>query len=322
VVHRKVTAIVMKKLNYFFIFSLLAPFTIKAQNKFFPDTFAIWTEYSESLEDPDNQSITEYSYLMQGDTQIDNLTYKVVYTTSHREKRFGIHESPNDYDAKEYYGLTKKVGGVRKDGQKLYYLSFKPAETEQLVYDYGFQTGDSTIIVFGLPRKVLKDTIINGTRVFEIEQFLSPKKLNSRIIEGMGYNSAVLPINPLFGEYVEIKLFCGDGIFYEGIYDNVDFWRTTVTSECKENLSVFLSAAKVANNTFSFFPNPVSNTLTVNNITPGSVITIADVTGKTLETISCSETMVLVNMTNLSQGVYLLQVQSGNTVSVNKIIKE
>lgn len=76
-------------------------------------------------------------------------------------------------------------------------------------------------------------------------------------------------------------------------------------------------------NSFSVYPNPASNYFTVDlrNNNEKATITITDVTGKpiyTTTTINSTE----INTTNFSNGVYFVQVKTGDFVAVRKVVVE
>jgi hypothetical protein len=315
----------MKKLYYLIALSLFVSLSSIAQNKIFPDTFAIWREYGENMEDPGNQSIKEYSYLMQGDTQISNYTYKVVYNTLKIEKAFknGNIAGPYDYNIHNNYGYSNRVGGIRKDGQKLIYLPFTVGASEIIAYDYTLQSGDTVIKAFDNDVKVRKDSLLKGKRVFYIEKLTVRHSADNFIIEGMGYNRMVLPVanTMLDMETVYVKFFCGDGVLYIGDPFSGGF-SSTSSSLCKEELSAFLSVESAQTTQITIYPNPVSDVFTINGCVPNTQVIITDVSGKKIKEITVKDTWVNVDVSNLPNGVYFLNSISEKGTFTQKILKQ
>lgn len=315
----------MKKLYYLIVFSSFISLSSIAQNKIFPDTFAIWREYGESMEDPGNQSIKEYSYLMQGDTQIGNHTYKVVYNTLRIEKSFknGNVNGPYDYNIHTNYGYSNRVGGVRKVDEKLIYLPFKINTAEIIAYDYSLQSGDTVINAFNMSVKVRKDSLIKGKRVFYIEKLTTRNSTDNFIVEGMGYNRSILPsANDLLSmETVYVKFFCGDGVLFIGDPISGGF-STTSSSICKEELSSFLSVPVTNKTQVSVYPNPVSDELTINGCVPNTQVMITDISGRKVKEIIADNAWTNIEVADLPGGVYFLSVTSEAGIFTQKIVKQ
>lgn len=92
----------------------------------------------------------------------------------------------------------------------------------------------------------------------------------------------------------------------------------TKLSDCYEitNLGVVASDYSL----ITIHPNPVSNSISVNNIPFGSIITITDLTGKilTFETIFAEQ--VIIDTENLSGGVYFLGISNKDDMVTKKFI--
>ena len=72
------------------------------------------------------------------------------------------------------------------------------------------------------------------------------------------------------------------------------------------------------------FPNPVSDNLIINfgTLVDGAIITIIDITGKTIETVNTESTSeVSVSMSGLNSGTYFVQVQTENASKTFKVSK-
>ncbi|MFN0031843.1 MAG: T9SS type A sorting domain-containing protein [Flavobacteriales bacterium] len=74
---------------------------------------------------------------------------------------------------------------------------------------------------------------------------------------------------------------------------------------------------------FIAYPNPVSDVLSITNGYPMVQITLRDVTGKLVLSITCNSSQATVSMKTLSSGIYLLEVQQANGAKVvHDIVKE
>ncbi len=74
-------------------------------------------------------------------------------------------------------------------------------------------------------------------------------------------------------------------------------------------------------NRFSFYPNPVNDILTINNLKLNDNITILDVNGNTVLNQTALESVTYVNVNTLLKGVYILRIESLGQVQVFKFIK-
>ncbi len=73
----------------------------------------------------------------------------------------------------------------------------------------------------------------------------------------------------------------------------------------------------------SVYPNPSTGNFTVglaNGLT--KVISVTDVTGRVVLTTTSSEDKVIVNISNLSNGIYYIKVASDNKAEVTKVVKQ
>ncbi len=79
----------------------------------------------------------------------------------------------------------------------------------------------------------------------------------------------------------------------------------------------------IAQTPVKIYPNPVKNQLTVNTFaTVAESYKIVDLTGKTVSSGSISESESQIDMTALSNGIYILHLQGNQQQSAHKIIKE
>jgi len=94
----------------------------------------------------------------------------------------------------------------------------------------------------------------------------------------------------------------------------------TDTSSCYSILITNVERSNINNNIF-VYPNPVQNILTIRNeglIIKG--IKIIDLTGRVISEIESSQTRI--NVSSLSNGIYVLEVRTNEGVGFNRFIKE
>jgi hypothetical protein len=75
------------------------------------------------------------------------------------------------------------------------------------------------------------------------------------------------------------------------------------------------------NNRISVYPNPVTNNISI-EAPPKSVIKISDTKGQIIMTLFCFYKVTSCNLTDLSNGVYIVTVKTDKEIVTKKIIKE
>jgi Secretion system C-terminal sorting domain len=140
-----------------------------------------------------------------------------------------------------------------------------------------------------------------------------------------------------------------NGLFFTGVTSaatvddltSVDFRIVTSTANTPatsadvqiDNLHFYLSATDVllSNNQvtntgskFNVYPNPAkSNIIVSNSVASISSIEMTDMNGRTVKTLNLSNVMSAdVNVSDLSQGVYMMKIVSDKGIDTRKIIKE
>lgn len=71
-----------------------------------------------------------------------------------------------------------------------------------------------------------------------------------------------------------------------------------------------MSTKDFASKSISFYPNPVTNDLNINSETEIKSISVIDLNGKTVKTLKSDENIKSVNMSDLSQGMYILSTDT------------
>ncbi len=94
----------------------------------------------------------------------------------------------------------------------------------------------------------------------------------------------------------------------------------TVSTEIVEALSV----NEFNSNGFSVYPNPTSNTLTIVGKDFFESITVYDINGRMLKTVGLPDpkTEFQIDVEDLSNGIYFIEIQTGSAKSIQKFIKK
>ncbi|PVW16426.1 T9SS type A sorting domain-containing protein [Marixanthomonas spongiae] len=83
-----------------------------------------------------------------------------------------------------------------------------------------------------------------------------------------------------------------------------------------------LGTNDVAQSTVSFYPNPVNDVLHLNTTETIDSVAIYTITGQEVFNVDFNDNNTQVNVSSLSSGVYLVKVNSNNTVETLKVVKQ
>ena len=75
----------------------------------------------------------------------------------------------------------------------------------------------------------------------------------------------------------------------------------------------------------NIYPNPTQNSITIDlgtEASPNTTLTLYDLLGKTMHRQRISNRKTVVNMADLAQGIYLVQISNPKGNKVLKVIKE
>jgi len=102
----------------------------------------------------------------------------------------------------------------------------------------------------------------------------------------------------------------------------VTFNGCTDTSACEAVTGVGVNEAK--NTIVSIYPNPTNGMVSINLGSKNSVVdyTISSIEGKVIETGKTSSNIIAVDLSNESKGVYFIRINTENTSTVYKLIKQ
>lgn len=103
-----------------------------------------------------------------------------------------------------------------------------------------------------------------------------------------------------------------------------DFNPAIVTNTFTTEFVSTMSVSEFKNSTFMAYPNPTNGTVTISSKDTASLIStviVTDILGKTIQTKTINNTTAIVDLSDLSSGIYFAKVKSENSESVIKIVK-
>lgn len=105
-------------------------------------------------------------------------------------------------------------------------------------------------------------------------------------------------------------------------YIYVDSVGCSDTASIMMVVDVCTGAPELNEGAVSVFPNPTNGDIVLSGAEPNSVVTICNLLGEIISIQKTVGNKTNIEMNNLSDGIYFLQVISGNTVISKKVIKE
>lgn len=113
-----------------------------------------------------------------------------------------------------------------------------------------------------------------------------------------------------------------DGIYYIAFraFSDPDQFYLSLDNIKIENKSLAVSDVKSPK--LNFYPNPVKNVLTINNEIEVSNVTIYDLAGKSVLNQKADSKNLLLDISKLEKGIYMMRVATKNGAKTVKIIKD
>lgn len=301
----------MKKL----LFNLLILFSasINAQKYVpFPTNNATWNVFYASKDYNEFKiDTTLLQYVLQGDTIINNITYKKV------SRNIGTQSAP----------VYKGVGGLREENKKVFYIGLSYQEKfgdvsdgkDILLYDFNKQLGDTLSFHYALGKvnSIIKkiDSVQIGTEY--------RKRYNDCIIEGIGdvkdgLFGIITPI-PTCICFQEWHLMCFS-------QNDETIYRNPIFNDCYST-RLKTSINEVSSNTMNsrLQPNPVKDYVFLqftNQSNHCKSIEILDISGNRLKLILVNAALDLkLDFTPYSKGTYFIKVNYSDKNELHKIFK-
>ncbi len=151
------------------------------------------------------------------------------------------------------------------------------------------------------------DTIVSGG--FSNISTISPDNSGKLFFSGSFDSMSAFQLDPAIRTTYSLNI-------YMGVIDN------------KDNVSEGVERTQFPNTTFSLYPNPTTQNITLkytSSIPAAYACTITDITGREVQNTQIQamtgQNISQVNIQNLSAGMYIISLQNGNTVQRVKFIK-
>lgn len=110
----------------------------------------------------------------------------------------------------------------------------------------------------------------------------------------------------------------GNGAYFEDLYGG-GYWDGFISAFNIENIDIGIQDIQIDNNTMHVYPNPTNNNIYVSTEYYKCKYIVTDAMGKIV--LSGLITNNGINLKTLSNGIYIIQVQTNNTILSSKIIK-
>ena len=179
----------------------------------------------------------------------------------------------------------------------------------KLTFDYGITTyADTTPSAMGSDDSIkVLSSIDGGTTWSEISQFT----VASNVSNATNVYSYVVPStsNNVKFAFLADEGTVDDTVDYDFFVDNL-------------KVDVALSNAGFNANSFTFYPNPVKDVLTLSYDTEIQKVSVFNLLGQEVMTKSVNANLGQIDMSALSEGTYLVKVTADNATKTIKVIKQ
>ncbi len=274
----------------------------------FPDSNASWNINFTPGQCLFGFGFEDYSITITGDTLIGNITYHKLVTPFVKFDSFGSCPQQNTVGYK---------GAIRQDiaAKKVYY--FHPEEsTEQLLYDFNLEVGDTVtgyLELFANPA----DTVIAIDSVLVGDSFRKRLLINPcygiYLIEGIGSTYGLIELSPgciTDANMISITCFNQNG---QSLYPDPSAECQLITSS--NDIGADSDAVLI-------FPNPSNGSFTVEFSRPIDILEVrlTDMIGNIVFQTQISN-QNKINIDNLPSGAYILTIiKKDNIATIRKII--
>lgn len=285
----------MKKCLLLFTFTTIGTW-LNAQTSL-PDSGSYWTINWVSWDN----SYPDFPIGLMQDTVIDNTTYKSIYKSADKASW-----APD---------MTKYQGAVRDDHGKWY---FRPPgdSLEHLVYDFSLQPGD-TAQMYTLINQMEVTMIVDGMDTITMQNGVQRRRLMMNTqsafpeewIEGIGSNVGLMN--------------AGYQIFDAG-FQLICFHQrdTLIYLNSPNNTCWYAGINESGINPIQLSPNPAHDfvDISLEHYETGVTLSVTDELGRVMIQARPLQHDLRLPIGNLSPGLYLIEVHSGQTIYRKKLI--
>jgi hypothetical protein len=130
--------------------------------------------------------------------------------------------------------------------------------------------------------------------------------------------------NPTFTQFSATFTPSTAGIYYFG-WNDISTAQAVATLRLDSiNFSSVLSTNEFSDSKFTVYPNPTKGLVDISNDADASIssIELSDINGRVVKNIIFNDNQTQIDISQLSQGMYLMKIVSDKGIAVKKIVKE
>ena len=130
--------------------------------------------------------------------------------------------------------------------------------------------------------------------------------------------------NPTFTQFTATFTPSTSGIYYFG-WNDISTAQAVATMRIDSiNFSSVLSTNEFSESNFTVYPNPTKGLIDISNDTDASIssVELSDINGRVVKRFSLGENESQINISEISQGIYLMKIISDKEIVTKKIVKE
>lgn len=304
--HHTKLIIMQKNLFYIFLCCLLSHLSM-AQN-YIPFDFdnGFWEEEYYNMQ----SERSKYNYFTDGDTIINNLTYKKLYKAGERTYSFGVSWIP-------WSSFSNDFGFIREDNnKKIYHIGPFSGGTEELLYDFNMVVGDT----ISIPTIAYS---YDSAVVVAIDSVSTCSTIRRRY-----------ELNPVGTQLLGGPLYWTEGVgSSHGLIPRYNWFESGVIyvcysdSTCANPCANFLSTTTVKNQSSklaTIYPNPSSETsiIQLNNRAINTKIQVMNNLGQIILDKEIQGQEEVLNLSNWSTGIYYIKLEYDQQIETHYLIKQ
>ncbi len=282
----------------------------------FSTTIAKWDCLFWNQWGPTDIVLTNYKYIMSGDTLIKGRQYKKMFFKD------------------DFSNPLRYIGGLREDTSRQIFffpystsfmttapITFPNDTVEQLLYTFNnlsigttlpINTGNAVITVNGI------DSVLVGTTYHKRYAIHNQNMLGmpEYWIEGIGSTKELF--SPFTYEF--------EWIFYTLCYEDSMSYHINNPNQNSLDSCHYMSGLKEysANSIFQTYPNPASNHLTIESSTlfKEATISILNIESQILIQQTMQQPQTIIDVSGFARGMYFVKINSDKGIEIKKFVKE
>lgn len=281
---------------------------VSAQNHYFNNN-PIWQFHSQCAINYPCIEDRSYTYYVNGDTVINNLTYIKLFT---RGNGFYYLLGPSPFPCTGSFVFNDTINPaalLRDSLQKIYIYTANNGE--ELLYDFSLNAGDTIPATMVTYHAVVTsmDSIQIGPFYRKRLHFMDLNNQPQVLLEGIGHPNGFL-------EMVYPILECGRDLICYGFQDSSYYPFTGMNCSITEGINKYSKSKN-----FVVFPNPSNDVLYINNPSDIKEFSIFNAMGKQISVPYEFDELLKVNVSDLSKGSYCIKILTTYGYATKKFIK-